>query len=60
MFGLGPRPATMLLEIEFTSEELKRIRRGTGRGTAMIQFINRCAIQEADRLAAEVTALETD
>ena len=52
-------PASWVFEIEFTPEEVQRLRAGIPRGPeGVTRFIKRVALEQADRQAAEKAADE--
>lgn len=52
-------PASWVFEIEFTPEEVQRLRAGIPRGPeGVTRFIKRIALEQADRQAAEKAADE--
>ena len=52
---LGDRrhPARMIVEVEFSPDDIQRLKRGIGRGAPVTQFVRQAALAEADRRAAE-------
>ena len=52
---LGDRrhPARMIVEVEFSPDDIQRLKRGIGRGAPVTQFVRQAALAEADRHAAE-------
>ena len=53
LLGDRRRPARMTIEVEFSPEDIQRLKRGMGRGAPITQFIRQAALAEADRRAAE-------
>ena len=47
------RPAWMIVEVEFSPDDIQRLKRGIGRGAPVTQFVRQAALAEADRRAAE-------
>ena len=53
LLGDRRRPARMTIEVEFSPEDIQRLKRGIGRGAPITQFIRQAALAEAERRAAE-------
>ena len=53
LLGDRRRPARMTIEVEFSPEDIQRLKRGMGRGAPITQFIRQATLAEADRRAAE-------
>lgn len=47
------RPARMIIEVEFSPDDIQRLKRGIGRGAPITQFVRQAALDEADRRAVE-------
>ena len=50
--GERQRPGRMVIEVEFSPEDVQRLQRGLDRGTRITRFIRNAALAEADRRAA--------
>ena len=44
-------PGCIVLEVEFSRDELARLRRALGPGPGMVRFVKRAALETADREA---------
>lgn len=53
LLGDRRRPARMIVEVEFSPDDIQRLKRGIGRGAPVTQFVRQAALAEADRRAAE-------
>ena len=45
------RPGRMIIQVEFSPEDVQRLKRGVERGTRITGFIRQAALAEADRRA---------
>jgi len=53
LLGDRRRPARIIVEVEFSPDDIQRLKRGIGRGAPVTQFVRQAALVEADRRAAE-------
>ena len=52
LLGERQRPGRMLIEVEFSPEDVQRLKLGLDRSTRITRFIKEAALAEADRRAA--------
>ncbi len=63
LVGERQTPGRMIIEVEFSPEDVRRLKRGLERDTRITRFIKNAALEEADRRAAASgrrVPLETD
>ena len=53
LLGNRRRPARMIIEVEFSPDDIQCLKRGIGRGAPVTQFVRQAALAEADRRVAE-------
>lgn len=58
LLGDRRRPARMIIEVEFSPDDIQRLKRGIGRGAPVTQFVRQAALDEADRRVVESKAGE--
>ena len=52
LLGERQRPGRMVIEVEFSPEDVQRLKRGLDRSIRITRFIKEAALAEADRRAA--------
>ena len=52
LVGERQTPGRMIIEVEFSPEDVRRLKRGLNRDTKITRFIRNAALEEADRRAA--------
>ena len=58
LVGERQTPGRMIIEVEFSPEDVRRLKRGLERDTRITRFIKNAALAEADRRAAAVESKE--
>ena len=58
LVGDRQTPGRMIIEVEFSPEDVRRLKRGLNRDTKITRFIRNTALEEADRRAASAQRSE--